>query len=514
VRYDDIVIGAGHNGLAAAAYLARAGRKVLVLERSDHVGGAAISALTFPGLDARLSRYSYLVSLLPRQVISELELDVTLVRRRYSSYTPLPADPTRGLLLDTADPMATRASFVRVTGSDGDFDAWQDFYGRLGRIAARVFPTVLDPLRSKEEVDALAGDPDFWTALTERPLGELLEDTFADDLVRGVVATDALIGTFADLHDPSLRQNICFLYHVMGGGTGDWDVPLGGMGAVTTALTRAATEAGAHIRTGTPVTVVNPDSGTVEWDGGSATAELVYAGCAPAVLDRLLAAGGHDPVSTEPSPEGSQLKVNMLLTRLPRLRDPDVDPACAFSGTFHVVEGYAHLQEAYAAAAQGRIVARLPSEIYCHTLTDPRILGPDLVARGMHTLTVFGLHTPARLFARTPVEARQEALEAVLGGLDAVLGEDIRDVIAVDSGGRPCLEVRSPVDLEADLALPGGNIFHRSLQWPWAEREADVGTWGVETAYPRLLLAGAGARRGGGVSAIAGRSAACAALGG
>ena len=131
--YDDIVVGAGHNGLTAAAYLARAGRRVLVLERLDHVGGAAVSAAPFPGVDARLSRYSYLVSLLPRPVIEDLGLDVRLVRRRYSSYTPLPRRPhprTAGRRRRT--PAATRASFVRALGSDADFVAWQRFYGRSG----------------------------------------------------------------------------------------------------------------------------------------------------------------------------------------------------------------------------------------------------------------------------------------------------------------------------------------------------------------------------------------------
>ena len=102
MRYDDIIIGAGHNGLTAAAYLARAGRSVLVLERDDHVGGAAVSARAFAGVDARLSRYSYLVSLLPRQVLTDLDLDLRLIRRRFSSYTPVPGDPDRGLLVDNA----------------------------------------------------------------------------------------------------------------------------------------------------------------------------------------------------------------------------------------------------------------------------------------------------------------------------------------------------------------------------------------------------------------------------
>ena len=108
MHYDDIIIGAGHNGLTAAAYLARAGRKVLVLERLDHVGGAAVSARAFAGVDARLSRYSYLVSLLPRQVLTDLDLDLRLIRRRFSSYTPVPSDPARGLLVDNGDWLRVR----------------------------------------------------------------------------------------------------------------------------------------------------------------------------------------------------------------------------------------------------------------------------------------------------------------------------------------------------------------------------------------------------------------------
>ena len=102
----------------------------------------------------------------------------------------------------------------------------------------------------------------------------------------------------------------------------------------------------------------------------------------------------------------------------------------------------------------------------------------------------------------------QTALAATLASVNSVLAEPIEDCLLLDADGAPCLEVRSPVDLEADVALPGGHIFHRDLSWPWAERDDEVGRWGVETEHPRVLLAGAGARRGGGVSAIPGRAAA------
>ena len=510
MTYDDIIVGAGHNGLTAAAYLARAGRRVLLLERADHVGGAAVSAQAFPGVDARLSRYSYLVSLLPRQVMADLDLDVRLIRRRFSSFTPVPSDPSRGLLVDHGDPGATAAGFEALTGGRAEYAAWQDFYGRVQHLAEQVFPTVLEPLRTEADLAARVGDDALWEALVRRPLGEVLEQTFGDDTVRGVVATDALIGTFADLRGEDLRQNVCFLYHLIGGGTGDWDVPVGGMGAVTDGLARAAAKAGAEILTGTRVLAVDPN-GEVTWEGGSARGRTVHAACAPAVLNRLLDATGAAPVATEAEPEGAQLKVNMLLSRLPRLRDSSVDPAGAFAGTFHINEGYGQLQESWAAAGAGRVPQLPPCEIYCHSLSDRSILGPDLAATDAQTLTLFGLHLPARLFRGTAEEhdaVKDLALARTLESLNSVLAEPIQDVLLRDGDGAYCLEARTPVELEADLGLPGGNIFHRSLQWPWAEEEAEVGTWGVETRHPNVRVAGAGARRGGGVSGIPGHNSA------
>ena len=154
----------------------------------------------------------------------------------------------------------------------------------------------------------------------------------------------------------------------------------------------------------------------------------------------------------------------------------------------------------------------MPCEIYCHSLTDPSILGPELQAAGAQTLTCFALHLPTRLFTADPDGARERALAATLASLDSVLAEPVLDCVWRDADGRPCVEARSPLDLEAELGLPGGNIFHRDLTWPFAETEAEVGTWGVETDDPRVLVCGAGARRGGGVSGVPGHNAAMAVL--
>ena len=231
------------------------------------------------------------------------------------------------------------------------------------------------------------------------------------------------------------------------------------------------------------------------------------------MLDRLLDAAGAAALAAGEPPEGSQLKVNLLLHRLPRLKDPAVDPATAFAGTFHVNESLTQLEAAYADALAGRIPAVAPCEVYCHTLTDRSILGPDLAGSDAQTLTVFGLHMPARLFRQDNEARRAEALAATLRSLDAVLGEPVEPLLVRDPAGRPCIDVHTPVDLEAHLGLPGGNIFHRALRWPWAQRPEEVGTWGVETRYAGLTLGGAGARRGGGVSGIPGHNAAMAMLG-
>lgn len=484
--HDAVIVGGGHNGLVAATLLARAGRSVVVLERRDHVGGAAVSERPWAGVDARLSRYSYLVSLMPAALRSELGLRTEMRRRSVSSYSP--REDGTGLLVRVGEPPGAN---------------WAAFEALTGRVAEAVFPTLTEPLPSRADLRARVGDDAAWEALFERPLDELLRRCFEDDFERGIIATDALIGTFAQLDEPSLRQNRCFVYHVIGNGTGHWDVPVGGMGALTAELAELATAAGAEVRLECEVTGIDP-GGEVRFDGGSVRGEWVLANVAPAVLARLLG----EPPPDEPAPEGAQLKLNMLLRRLPRLLDTSVDPREAFAGTFHVNESAAQLADAYASAARGAVPSLPPCEIYCHSLTDPTILGPELRASGAQTLTCFGLHMPARLFARDHDRVKEEAVAATLRSLNRVLAEPIEDCLYVAPDGEPCLEARTPVELEEELGLPGGNIFHRDLAWPFAEDESQVGTWGVETPWERVLICGAGARRGGGVSGIPGHNAA------
>jgi phytoene dehydrogenase-like protein len=510
-RYDVVVVGAGHNGLVAAAYLAQAGWSVLVLERLAEVGGAAVSRQVFRGVDVRLSAYSYLVSLLPDRIVADLGLQVTLADRAVASYTAVRDAP--GLLVERDEGPATAASFRALTGSDTELAAWQRFYGRVATLAEDLAPTLTEPLLSPADLAGRLRDPQLWHDLRERPLADVVADALSHDVVRGVVLTDGLIGTYADVHAADGLAGRCFLYHVVGNGTGRWRVPVGGMGAVTGAMATAARSAGADLVTRAEVTAVEPRDGgaTVHWTDDDGTERAVDAGwvvggAAPAVLDRLLGA------TPRPSADGAQLKVNMVLGRLPRLRS-GVDPTVAFAGTCHLDETASQLDAAHAQAGAGRLPDVVPFEVYCHSLTDPTVLGPAERAAGWHTLTLFGLHTPGALFRDDPEGVRDEAVRRVVAQLDAHLDEPLLDCLARDAEGRPCLQAASPLDVEASLEMPGGHIFHGDLSWPVAATPQDVGTWGVGTAHPRVVAASSGGTvRGGAVSGLGGYAAARALL--
>jgi phytoene dehydrogenase-like protein len=514
--FDVVVVGGGHNGLIAAGYLARAGLRVRLLERLGQIGGAAVSAQAFDGVEVRVSRYSYLVSLLPARIIDDLGAAVRLARRQFSSYTPEPVSGGRaGLLVGRQTP----DTFAAIGAAD-DERGFAAFYRRCRLMTERLWPTLLEPLRTREQARRHVldcGDPDaaaVWRAIVDEPIGHAIADAVRNDLVRGVIATDALIGTFARINESSLNQNICFLYHVLGGGTGDWKVPIGGMGSVTAALATAAVGHGAEITTGADVYAVEPNAQVHYRSNGeehTIRARFVLAGVTPTVLAGLL---GEQPA---PLAQGAQVKVNMVLRRLPRLRDGSVTAEQAFAGTFHVNETWTQLDTAYSRAAAGQLPDPLPCEAYCHSLTDPSILSAGLRDSGTQTMTVFGLHTPHSVLDGADSDAAREQLtNLVLASLNSVLAEPIQDVLMSDAHGRPCIETTTTLDLQRTLAMTAGNIFHGALSWPFADDDDTLDTparqWGVATAHERIMLCGSGARRGGAVSGIAGHNAAMAVL--
>ena len=514
-RYDVVILGAGHNGLVAAAYLGRAGLSVLLLEKNDYIGGATTSQQIFPDYDAQLSRYSYLVSLFPQKIIRDLDLKLELRGRAIASCTPYVNHGHYGaLLLSNVDEDVGRRSMFELTGNATEYEQLRRFYALPRAFAERVWDSMLEPLVSKEEmarrfkVDETSRES--WRSLIEEPLGNAIERYLRHDLVRGLVFTDAKIGVLTQAHDPSLLQNRCFLYHLIGNKTGEWKVPVGGMGAVSSELERSARKAGATMLTNIHVQALNVTGRTrtvgfrVNEKDETVEARFLLVNFGRNVLAKYTGRF-YQPDRTD---EGSVFKINMLLRRLPKLKTKRHAEADAFCGTFRINEGYREMNLSYRQALQGQLPDKVPSEIYCHTLTDNSILSTDLRAQGFHTMTVFGLDTPWRLFTQNNDAMRQRAEQQFVEELNGWLAEPLEDCLAIARDGSFCIESKSPVDIEEALGLYHGSIFQNALTFPFAETKEQVGGWGVETEFEKVFLCGSSAHRGGAVSGIPGHNAA------
>jgi phytoene dehydrogenase-like protein len=437
-----------------------------------------------------------LIALLPDKIVSDLGLSFECISREVSSYTPY--GENKGLYVSRIWDALTESSFNELDPSGKEAKAWQAFYAEIAEFAEKIAPTMLQPLKTRSELKQQIDLDATWQYLIEEPIGKVITERFHNDVVRGVVLTDALIGTFASAFD--IQANVCFLYHLIGNGTGEWKVPKGGMGALVNELVRVATESGVEISLNSKAIKVESTSTgvTVELENGeTVTSEYLLSNAAPGVLAKL---------RQRPAPkslDGSQMKINILLKRLPQLKS-GIDPRLAFAGTFHANESFTQCESVFTEAHNGVMPQKMPIEMYCHTLTDPSILGQELQDAGYQTLTLFGLHTPASLFDSNNDAAREAALQSALASLNEYLAEPIEDVIAA-------IEVKTPLDIEEAIALPRGNIFHKDLSMPFREDGTEE-SWGVETDDPRIFICGAGAVRGGGVSGIPGHNAAMAIL--
>ena len=512
-QYDVVILGAGHNGLVAASYLGRAGLSALLLEKNDYIGGATTSQKVFPDYDARLSRYSYLVSLFPEKIIRDLGLKLELRRRATASFTPyIKSGKQDGLLLSNVDESLSRQSIVDLTGNEREFEQMKKFY-KLSRVfAEQTWDSMLEPLVSKEEMkrrfDADELSRESWRSLAEGPLGRSLEHYLKDDLIRGLVFTDAKVGVLTHPHDPSLLQNRCFLYHLIGNKTGEWKVPVGGMGAVAKELENCARKAGAEFLTSVELTNIDLTKRDVsfEVDGKrhNVGARFLLVNFGRNVLAKY-SGKSYRPDTTD---EGSVFKINMLLRRLPKLKANKYPAEQAWCGTFHSDEGYEQMKASYEHAAKGRLPEITPCEVYCHTLTDETILSPELRKKRFHTITLFGLDAPYSLFAKNNKAMREEAQKKFLASMNQWLEEPLEDCLAVARDGSPCIESKSPVDIEESLGMYHGNIFQDAPSWPFATKKEQVGSWGVETEWENVFLCGSSALRGGAVSGIPGHNAA------
>src|SRR5215469_2462734 len=440
-QYDVIILGAGHNGLVAASYLGRAGLSVLLLEKNNYIGGATTSQKVFPDYDAQLSRYSYLVSLFPEKIIRDLGLNLELRRRATASFTPyLNHGQHDGLLLSNVNEEVSRQSMFELTGNNTEFEQIKAFYNLSRVFAEQVWDTMLEPLIAKEEfrrrfsVDDVSREA--WRSLVEEPLGRAIERYLKNDLVRGLVFTDAKIGVLTHPHDPSLLQNRCFIYHLIGNKTGEWKVPVGGMGAVTHELEQAAHKAGAEILTNVDLRRLAGKERTVEFykDGEQQTVE-----------------GRYFLVNFGP---------NILARYIGKLYQPDATD-----------EGYEQMNASNDQACSGRLPNKTPCEVYCHTLTDNSILAPELREKGFHTMTLFGLDAPWNLFVRDNRTMRKHAEKKFLESVNQWLDEPLEECLAVAGDGNLCIESKSPVDIEDALGMFQGNIFQNAPTFPFAARK-------------------------------------------
>lgn len=513
--YDVVILGAGHNGLVAAGYLGKAGVTALLLEKNDYIGGATTSEKIFPDYEARLSRYSYLISLFPDKIINDLGLKLELRRRATGSFTPYQRDGQHnGLLLSNVSEEQNRQSMFELTGNKTEYDSLKKFYNLARVFAGHAWDTMLSPLASKNEMarkfqtDEVSKES--WRSLVEEPLGRSIEKYLQNDLVRGLVLTDAKIGVFTHPNDPSLLQNRCFLYHLIGNKTGEWKVPVGGMGQVAAELEKVARRGGAEILTNAHVKSLglNGRKQTVEFESNgqrqSVEARYVLANFGRNVLAKFVG----KPYQPEATDEGSVFKINMLLKKLPKLKSTRYGGREAFGGTFHSDEGYEQMKVSYEQAARGVLPEKTPCEIYCHTLTDDSILATELRQAGFQTLTLFGLDAPWSLFCRDNVTMRKLAERRFLDSINQWLEEPLENCLAISEAGAPCIESKSPVDIEDALGMYHGNIFHDAPTFPFATRKEQVGTWGVETEYENVFVCGSSALRGGAVSGIPGHNAA------
>ena len=429
----------------------------------------------FPDYDAHLSRYSYLVSLFPEKIIRDLGLNLELRRRATASFTPYRKNGQHGgLLLSNVDEEVSKRSMFELTGNQTELEQMKRFYRLARNFAEHVWDSMLEPLVSKQDLQRRFEADDIsreaWRSLAEEPLGLAIERYLQNDLVRGVVMTDAKVGVLTNPHDPTLLQNRCFLYHLIGNKTGEWKVPVGGMGNVVRELERAARQSGADFVTSVGIhglDVMGKKRAVefeVEGKRQAVEARFLLVNFGRNMLARLVG-GLYQP---DPTDEGSVFKINMLLRRLPKLKAERYQATEAFCGTFHTDEGYAQMNLSYEQALRGQLPDKPPGEVYCHTLTDDSILGGLARAQGFQTMTLFGLDTPWSLFARDNNTVRQQTEKKFIESMNQWLAEPLEDCLAVARNGDPCIESKSPVDIEDALGMYHGNIFQDAPSFPFA----------------------------------------------
>ncbi|MGE3276534.1 MAG: phytoene desaturase family protein [Vicinamibacterales bacterium] len=516
MRFDAIVIGAGHNGLTAAAYLARAGRKVLVLERRHLVGGAAVTEEVFPGF--HFSVCSYVVSLLRPEIIRELDLPrhgLELLPLD-GTFTPM---PDGDYLWRTNDHHQTRREIARHSRLDAEA---YDEYGRamieMGRFAKPILgmtppdPTSLDP---RGLLDLLSVGRRFrgmrphdrinQVQLLTMSAVDFLDQWFETDVLKATMAASGIIGTFLGVRSPGTAYVL--LHHYMGeidGSFRSWGLSRGGTGAVSNAIAAAAREFGATIRTSSPVAQILSDgarvTGVALASGEEIEANAVLSSVDPRVTFEQLMDPRSLPADFAAGVRrfkfrGSSGKVNLALDGLPDFRClPGAGPH--LRGAISISPGVDYMERAFDEAKYGRYSSRPYIDAVIPSLTDTSLAPP-----GKHVMSCFVQYAPYHLDGTTWDAERDRFGDVVVETL-AEFAPNIRDLILHR-------QVLTPLDLEREFALSEGNIFQGELSLEQLFFLRPVPGWArYATPVDRLYLCGSAAHPGGGIMGAPGRNAA------
>ena len=527
-RVDAIIVGAGHNGLVAAAYLAGAGLEVAVLERRKLVGGAAVTEEVVPGF--KFSRAAYVNSLFRPEITRDLELGkhgFTMIPRNPSSFTPLLDG--RYLFLGP-DPDFNHKEVAKFSARDAD--ALPRYEGLLERTARFIEP-LLDQAPPRLEATTLAGR---WSCLRElarvgwramrqgkelprmieiltAPAQRILDRWFESEPLKGTLATDSIIGALGSPSSPGSAYVL--LHHVMGesdGARGVWGYVRGGMGSLSEAIASAARERGARILTGQAVESILVDgeraTGVVTKDGTEIHSRVVLSNADPRVTflrllpDKALPEDFCRHIASMDF-SSAAAKINVALDRLPNFSAlPGDSPSPQHHGTIHLASTTAEIETAYHDAVAGR-----PSRRPVIEMTLPSALDSGLAPAGKHVMSLFVQYAPYTLAEGTWADPgrRESFADSVFQVIEEYAPGFTSSVVARD--------VLSPLDLERVFGLTGGNIFHGSMgleQLFWLRPAPGWSRY--RTPLPGLYLCGAGAHPGGGVLGAPGRNAARAVL--